>query len=148
MLGIKIPNKFQHNNPFTIGVEEEYMLCHPETGELINKADDIIKEITSEVKDRYSYELILSEIEINTSICSNVKEAMEEIILLRNMTRILGEKLEYKIVGKDEADIKKNLIYFKSPIGKGLIGKNLNNIVEIQTPAGKKIYEVKNVKYI
>ena len=59
-----------------------------------------------------------------------------------------NEKKTYKIVGKDEADIKKTLIYFKSPIGKGLIGKNLNNIVEIQTPAGKKIYEVKNVKYV
>ena len=59
-----------------------------------------------------------------------------------------NEKKTYKIVGKDEADIKKKLIYFKSPIGKGLIGKNLNNKVEIQTPAGKKIYEVKNVKYV
>ena len=59
-----------------------------------------------------------------------------------------NEKKTYKIVGEDEADIKKKLIYFKSPIGKGLIGKNLNNIVEIQTPAGKKIYEVKNVKYV
>ena len=36
------------------------------------------------------------------------------------------EKLEYKIVGKDEADLKKKLIYFKSPIGKGLIGKSKN----------------------
>ena len=34
-----------------------------------------------------------------------------------------NEEKTYKIVGKDEADIKKNLIYFKSPIGKGLIGK-------------------------
>ena len=59
-----------------------------------------------------------------------------------------NEKKTYKIVGKDEADINKNLIYFKSPIGKGLIGKNLNSIVEIQTPAGKKTYEVKDVKYI
>jgi transcription elongation factor GreA len=59
-----------------------------------------------------------------------------------------NEKKTYKIVGKDEADIKKNLIYFKSPLGKGLIGKNLNNIVEIHTPSGKKIYEIKNVKYI
>ena len=59
-----------------------------------------------------------------------------------------NEKKTYKIVGKDEADIKKKLIYFKSPIGKGLIGKNLNSIVEIQTPAGKKIYEVKNIEYI
>ena len=32
-----------------------------------------------------------------------------------------GEKLAYKIVGKDEADLKKKLIYYKSPIGKGLI---------------------------
>ena len=32
-----------------------------------------------------------------------------------------NEKKTYKIVGKDEADIKKKLIYFKSPIGKGLI---------------------------
>ena len=58
------------------------------------------------------------------------------------------EKKTYKIVGKDEADLKKNLIFFKSPIGKGLIGKNLNDIIEINTPAGKKNYEIKNVQYL
>ena len=58
------------------------------------------------------------------------------------------EKLEYKIVGKDEADLKKKLIYFKSPIGKGLIGKNKNDLVEINTPAGIKNFEIKDVKYI
>tara|TARA_B100000686_G_scaffold95832_1_gene102405 strand:- start:712 stop:1188 length:477 start_codon:yes stop_codon:yes gene_type:complete len=59
-----------------------------------------------------------------------------------------GESLEYKIVGKDEADLKKKLIYYKSPIGKGLIGKNKNDLVEINTPAGIKNFEIKNVKYI
>ena len=58
------------------------------------------------------------------------------------------EKKTYKIVGKDEADLKKKLIFFKSPIGKGLIGKNLNDIIEINTPAGKKNYEIKNVQYL
>ena len=58
------------------------------------------------------------------------------------------EKKTYKIVGKDEADLEKNLIFFKSPIGKGLIGKNLNDIIEINTPAGKKNYEIKNVQYL
>ena len=58
------------------------------------------------------------------------------------------EKLQYKIVGKDEADIKKKLIYYKSPIGKGLIGKNKKDLVEINTPAGKKNFEIKDVKYI
>ena len=58
------------------------------------------------------------------------------------------EKLQYKIVGKDEADIKKKLIYYKSPIGKGLIGKNKKDLVEINTPAGRKNFEIKDVKYI
>jgi transcription elongation factor GreA len=59
-----------------------------------------------------------------------------------------NEKIDYKIVGKDEADLKKKLIYYKSPIGKGLIGKNKNDLVEITTPAGVKNFEIKDVKYI
>ena len=59
-----------------------------------------------------------------------------------------GEKLEYKIVGKDEADLKKKLIYYKSPIGQGLIGKNKNDLVEIKTPAGEKNFVINDVKYI
>ena len=43
-----------------------------------------------------------------------------------------GEKLEYKIVGKDEADLKKKLIYYGSPIGKGLIGKNKKRIRRVK----------------
>ena len=59
-----------------------------------------------------------------------------------------GEKIEYKFVGKDEADLKKKLIYFKSPMGKGLIGKNKNDLVEISTPAGIKNFEIIDVQYI
>ena len=59
-----------------------------------------------------------------------------------------GEKINYKIVGRDEADLKQKLIFFQSPIGKGLIGKNKNDLVEIKTPAGIKNFEIKDVKYI
>jgi len=59
-----------------------------------------------------------------------------------------GEKITYKIVGKDEADLQKQLIFFQSPIGKGLIGKNKNDLVEIKTPAGVKNLEIKDVKYV
>ena len=58
-----------------------------------------------------------------------------------------GDKISYKIVGKDEADLKK-LIYFQSPISRGLIGKNKSDLVEIKTPAGTKNFEIKDVKYI
>ena len=59
-----------------------------------------------------------------------------------------SEKINYKIVGKDEANIKEKLIYFRSPIGKGLIGKNKSDLVEISTPSGKKNFEIMDVKYI
>ena len=58
-----------------------------------------------------------------------------------------NERIEYKIVGKDEADISKKLIYFLSPIGKGLIGKNKSDLVEINTPSGSKKFEIIDVKY-
>ena len=50
-------------------------------------------------------------------------------------------------MGKDEADLENKLIYFQSPIGKGLIGKNKKDLVEIKTPAGIKNFEIKDVKY-
>ena len=59
-----------------------------------------------------------------------------------------NEKIDYKIVGKDEADLNQKLIYFKSQIGKGLIGKNKKDLVEIKTPAGIKNFEIIDVKYI
>ena len=57
-------------------------------------------------------------------------------------------KKTYKIVGKDEADIKKNYIYFRSPIGKALIGKNKKDMVTVTTPSGEKSFEIIEVKYI
>ena len=67
-------------------------------------------------------------------------------VLLQNLDT--SEKIEYKLVGKDEADLKKKLLFFKSPIGKGLIGKNKKDLVEINTPAGVKNFEIKDVKYL
>jgi transcription elongation factor GreA len=59
-----------------------------------------------------------------------------------------NKKKTYKIVGKDEADISKNLIYFKSPIGKSLIGKNLEDMVAVITPSGEKKFEILDIQYI
>ena len=60
----------------------------------------------------------------------------------------VNEKKTYKIVGKDEADISKNLIYFKSPLGKALIGKGLKDMIVVETPSGNKKFEVLDIKYI
>ena len=67
-------------------------------------------------------------------------------VFLQNLDT--NEKINYKIVGKDEADLKQKLLFFKSPIGKGLIGKNKSDLIEISTPAGVKNFEIIDVKYI
>ena len=59
-----------------------------------------------------------------------------------------NEKKVYKIVGKDEADITKNYIYFRSPIGKALIGKKKKELITVNTPSGEKNFEITEVKYI
>ena len=81
-----------------------------------------------------------------TKITNEGKVIFGSTVYLTNLDT--GEKINYKIVGKDEADLKKRLIYFQSPIGKGLIGKNKNDLIEISTPAGTKNFEIKDVKYI
>ncbi len=81
-----------------------------------------------------------------TKINNNGKVIFGSTVYLQNLDT--NEKTEYKLVGKDEADLKKKLIFFQSPIGKGLIGKNKNDLVEILTPAGIKNFEIIDVKYI
>ena len=81
-----------------------------------------------------------------TKINNDGKVIFGSTVFLENLDT--GEKINYQLVGKDEADLKNRLIYFKSPIGKGLIGKNKDDLVEINTPSGIKNFEIKDVKYI
>ena len=81
-----------------------------------------------------------------TKLNNDGKVIFGSTVYLQNLDT--NEKIDYKIVGKDEADLKKKLIYFMSPIGKGLIGKTKNELVEISIPAGQKNFEIIDVKYI
>ena len=58
------------------------------------------------------------------------------------------KKIKYKLVGQDEANIAKNLVYFRSPIGKALIGKSLKDIAAVKTPSGERNLEILEVEYI
>lgn len=59
-----------------------------------------------------------------------------------------GEQMKYKIVGEDEADIKKNLLSNTSPIARALLGKEEGDVVDIQVPDGVKSLEIIAVHYI
>jgi len=81
-----------------------------------------------------------------TKISNDGKVIFGSTVFLQNLDT--SEKINYKIVGKDEADLNQKLLYFKSPIAKGLIGRNKDDLVEVSTPVGVKNFEIIDVKYV
>ncbi len=58
-----------------------------------------------------------------------------------------GQTVTYQIVGDDEADIKQSKISINSPVARALIGKFEGDVVEVQTPGGRREYEIFDVRY-
>ena len=81
-----------------------------------------------------------------TKIENNGKVIFGSTVTIKDLEN--KKEKSFKIVGKDEADIEKNLIYFKSPMGKSLIGKKNKDFVNVVTPSGEKNYEIIKVEYI
>ena len=55
------------------------------------------------------------------------------------------EEVEYQIVGSAESDIAKNKLSNESPVGKGLIGAKVGEIVTIAVPAGEARFEILDI---
>ncbi len=58
-----------------------------------------------------------------------------------------GKTVVYQIVGDDEADLKQGKISLNSPVARALIGKFAGDVTEVQTPGGKREYEILDVRY-
>ena len=58
------------------------------------------------------------------------------------------ETVIYRIVGDDEADVKKKQISYASPIAKAIIGKMEGDEVTIKIPSGEVVYEIEQVEHI
>ncbi|MCS7173296.1 MAG: transcription elongation factor GreA [Armatimonadetes bacterium] len=53
-----------------------------------------------------------------------------------------GEEFEFQIVGSAEADPMQNRISHKSPVGQAVLGRRPGEVVEVQTPGGRAVYEI------
>ncbi|WP_032112717.1 transcription elongation factor GreA [Candidatus Paracaedibacter symbiosus] len=58
------------------------------------------------------------------------------------------ENHTYQIVGGDEADIRQGLLSITSPLARALIGKSVDDTVEVTTPGGSKAYSIIKVEFI
>ncbi len=70
--------------PFTIGIEEEYLLVNPETRDLaIDVPDALMAECERRLEEQVSPEFLQSQIEIGTRVCANLKQAGQELARMR-----------------------------------------------------------------
>ena len=68
-------------------------------------------------------------------------------------TVILGDidskkNIIYQIVGTEEADVENGKISISSPLAKALLGKKIDDTVEVYSPGGSKEYEIEDIKFI
>ena len=76
---------------FTVGIEEEYMICNPKDGSLVDRASFIMNHFKDIMPERFSFELIEAEIESNTSVHYEIREAIKELSFLRRELQELGK---------------------------------------------------------
>ena len=81
-----------------------------------------------------------------TKIPNNGKVIFGATVVLVNTDT--EDEVTYRIVGDDEADIKNGLISVNSPIARGLVGKEVDDVVNITTPGGVVEFEIIDVEYV
>jgi transcription elongation factor GreA len=82
---------------------------------------------------------------IDTSKLSGTKVKFGATVALEDEDS--GDKVKYKIVGEDEADVRDGKISITSPIARALIGKTKGDSAEVTTPRGTRSYEILKVEY-
>ncbi len=87
----------------------------------------------------------LEEVHSNARLIDETNLDLSKVLVLSNVkikNQANGMELKYTLVAESEADLKSGKISVTSPIGKGLLGKSVGQIAEINVPNGKLFFEV------
>ena len=83
---------------------------------------------------------------INTKKLKGNKVIFGATVTLGDMDR--KKKIIYQIVGTEEADVENGKISISSPLAKALLGKKIDDTVEVYSPGGSREYEIEDIKFI
>lgn len=112
-------------------------------GDLSENAEyDAAKEAQGLLEMRISKmeELISKARIIDNSLMDNSKVFILSTVTIKNVSN--GMEMQYTLVAESEADLKMKKISVDSPIGKGLLGKKVGDVADIQTPNGIMQFEI------
>ena len=82
---------------------------------------------------------------IDPAMISSDKIAFGATVVLEDEDR--GGEVTYQIVGLDEADVDKGKISVSSPIARALIGRSVDDLIEVKTPGGVRSYTVQHLRF-
>ncbi len=99
------------------------------------EAQGLLEMRISKMEEVASNARVIDESQLDTS-----KALVHSLVKIKNKTN--GSEMTYKLVAQSEADIKTGKISVESPIGKGLLGKQVGDTAEISVPNGTMEFEV------
>ena len=102
------------------------------------QAQALLEKRIAELEDSLSRAKILDDEKIDKN-----KVYLGASITLKDLDS--GEEVIYILVNKEEADIAQNKISLASPVGKSILGHALNDIIEIEVPAGTLKYKITKI---
>jgi hypothetical protein len=83
-----LEHRFGQGDPYTLGVEEEYMLLDPETWDLVQHIDSVLAAVEGgEHEGRLHAELMQSVLEVTTPVCRTAADVMRSLAQLRGTSR-------------------------------------------------------------
>ena len=83
---------------------------------------------------------------INTRVLSGNKIIFGATVTLGEVGR--KKNIVYQIVGTEEADVENGKISVSSPLARALLGKKIDDMVEVLSPGGSREYEVEKIEFI
>jgi len=99
------------------------------------EAQGMLEMRISRLEETFANARIIDESQLDTS-----KVLVHSTVKIKNQTN--GAEMQYKLVAQSEADLKTGKISVDSPIGKGLLGKEVGDFAEIQVPNGVMKFEI------
>lgn len=99
------------------------------------EAQGMLEMRISKMEEVVSNARLIDESQLDTS-----KALVHSTVKIKNQTN--GTEMKYKLVAQSEADLKNGLISVDSPIGKGLLGKKVGEVAEIEVPKGKIKFDI------
>lgn len=118
-----------------------------EHGDLSENAEyDAAKENQGQIEARISaYEDKLARAEVvDTASLPLDRVRFGHTVVLEDVES--GDEVVYTLVGEDEADVAQGLLSVTSPVGRALLGKEVDDEVSVRVPAGTRSYEVREIR--